>query len=58
MSIHTDKLEKDLMDIHMKMILSPDEDVQDELRVLYREKIVLLKKQKEWEEAMNDINGR
>jgi hypothetical protein len=53
-SKHIEKLEKELVDIHMKIILTADEEIQSELRTLYRDKQAMIKKQREWEEALNE----
>ena len=51
---HVESLEKMLIDIHMKILLTPDEDRQAELRELYRETNHKLKKQIQWEDALSE----
>ena len=59
MSQHTEVIEKELIDIHMKIILTDDEQTQEHLRDIYRYRYEQLKKQRMWEEALNeDVSGR
>jgi hypothetical protein len=52
MSQHTEVIEKELIDIYMKIILTDDEQTQEHLRDIYRYRYEQLKKQKEWEEVL------
>lgn len=54
MSRITDEMESLLYDLHTRILLTSDEERQSELRQLYREKSEQLKKQREWEEALEE----